>query len=275
MKTFKKILIWISYALVSLFFIFPVLWTISLSFKTKAELFDYPPTLIPRNPTLDNFIHVFQYTSMWKYLLNSFQLVIFTVIGTLLVAIPAGYSFSRFNFKNKKKYMFLVLIFQMISPVIIGIPIYKYYASLGLLNNYFGLIMVYIAVQIPFTTFLLKGGFDAIPKELDEAARIDGASRFQLLRKVIIPVSLPSIASATIFTSINAWSQFLLPFILLDNERMFPVSVGILLTQGNYQEISTHFVAAASVISLVPAVLMVIFLQKFIIKSLTAGALKG
>ncbi|MEA1883658.1 MAG: carbohydrate ABC transporter permease [Thermotogota bacterium] len=271
----KKIFVWIGYAIVSLFFLFPVLWVFSLSLKTKAELFEYPPTLIPKSPTFDNFRNVFQNTSMWRYLFNSFELVVFTVLGTLLVAIPAGYAFSRFRFKNKQKYLFLVLVFQMISPVIIGIPIYKYYASLGLINNYFGLVMVYIAVQIPFTTFLIKGGFDAIPKEFDEAARIDGATRFQLLRKIIIPVSLPSIASATIFTSINAWSQFLLPFILIDKEKMFPVSVGILLTQGNYQEISTHFVAAASVISLVPAVLMVIFLQKFIIKSLTAGALKG
>ena len=271
----KKIIIWSLYLIVSLFFIFPVFWAISLSLKTPAEIFQYPPSLWPTQATLSNYMEVLRDTSMINYLSNSFKLVVYTVVGTLIVAIPGGYSFSRFNFKNKSLFLFIILIFQMISPIVIGIPIYRYYSNLGLLNSYFGLSMVYIAIQVPFATFLLKGGFDSIPIELDEAAKIDGATRFQLLRKVIIPVTLPSIASAIIFISINAWSQFLLPYILLDQDHLYPVSVGILMAQGTFQQISTHLIAAASVLALIPAIIMVLFLQKFILRALTAGAVKG
>ncbi|MFW5987969.1 MAG: carbohydrate ABC transporter permease [bacterium] len=271
----KKISIYILYALVSMFFLLPILWTISLSLKTTSEIFAFPPTFIPDEITFDNFLYVLNNTAMITYLWNSFKLVIYTVTGTLLVSIPAAYSFSRFDFKNKSILLFIILSFQMISPIVIGIPIYRYYSNLGLLNNYFGLAMVYIAIQIPFATFLIKGGFDAIPRELDEAAKIDGASRFQLLHKVILPVALPPLASATIFISINAWSQFLLPYLLLNTTSQYPVSVGILMTQGNFQQISTHYLAAASVIALLPAIIMVFLLQKFILKALTAGAVKG
>lgn len=271
----EKIIIWSLYLIVSLFFIFPVFWAISLSLKMPAEIFQYPPSLWPTQPTLSNYMEVLRDTSMINYLSNSFKLVVFTIVGTLIVAIPGGYSFSRFTFKKKSLFLFIILIFQMISPIVIGIPIYRYYSNLGLLNSYFGLSMVYIAIQVPFATFLLKGGFDSIPIELDEAAKIDGATRFQLLRKVIIPVSLPSIASAIIFISINAWSQFLLPYILLDQDHLYPVSVGILMAQGTFQQISTHLIAAASVLALIPAIIMVLFLQKFILRALTAGAVKG
>lgn len=271
----ENILIWVSYLFVSLFFMLPILWTVSLSLKTSSEIFQYPPTFIPSNPTFQNFGEVLRNISMVKYLTNSFKLVFFTVVGTLFVSIPAGYSFSRFDFKNKNKLLFVILILQMISPIIIGIPLYHYYSQLGLLNSHFGLIMAYIAIQIPFSTFLLKGGFDGIPKELDEAAKIDGATRLQLLTKIIVPVSLPTIATATIFISINSWAQFLLPYLLISKDKLYPVSVGILMAQGTFQDISIHLIAAASLLALIPAVILVLLLQKFILRALTSGAVKG
>jgi len=239
------------------------------------EVLAYPPTLFPKHPTLKNYKEVLNMTLMPTYLWNSAKLVIYTVIGTLLVGIPASYSFSRFSFKNKNLILFLILMFQMISPVVIGIPLYKYYGKLGLLNNYFGLSMVYIATQLPLTIFLLKGSFDSIPRELDDAASIDGANKWQILWRVVLPLSLPMIASAVIFISINAWSQFILPFLLVDKGSAYPVSVGILMAQGTFQQISIHYVAAASVLALLPAILLVLFLQKFILNALMAGALKG
>lgn len=280
MKSSRKrnvgnILTWIGYIIVIIFFLFPIFWVISLSFKPPQEVFSYPPTLLPNNPTFGNYIQVMEMTLMPTYLWNSTRLVIYTVIGTLLASIPASYAFSRFNFKNKDIILFLILMFQMISPVIIGIPLYKYFGRLGLLNNYFGLAMVYISTQIPFTTFLLKGGFDSIPKELDEAAEIDGASRLQILVRVVLPLSLPILASSIIFISINAWSQFIIPFLLVDQQNAYPVSVGILMAQGTFQEVSIQYVAAASVLALLPAVLLVLILQKFILNAMIAGALKG
>lgn len=274
-KRIELALIYAGYIVVSIFFIFPLFWVISLSFKSSSEIFSYPPSLIPEHPTFGNFIQVWQTTSMPKYLLNSFILVIFTVIGTLAVSIPAGYSFSRFHFRNKSTLLFTILIFQMISPIVIVIPIYLYFSKVGLLDNYTGLIMVYIATQVPFSTWLLKGYFDSIPIELEEAARVDGATRMQALFKIILPISVSGIASTIIFISVNAWSQFILPFILISNANLYPVSVGILMAQGTYQQISIQLVAAASVLALLPSIVLVLVLQKFIIAALTEGAVKG
>jgi len=269
------IFIYISYVLIALFFFFPILWTVSLSFKTASEVFHYPPKLIPNNPTVDNYITVFKNTSMPEYILNSFKLVLLTVIGTLLITIPGAYALSRYKIKYKNVMLYIILLFQMISAMVIIVPIYQYYAKMNWINNYFALAAIYVATQIPFTTWLLKGYFDCIPIDLEEAARIDGASKIKTLLSITLPIAKTGISSAVIFISINAWSQFILPFILIDKSNKFPVSVGILLAQGTYQQISIHYVAAASVIALLPAIILVLIMQKFIVESMVAGAIKG
>jgi len=163
----------------------------------------------------------------------------------------------------------------MISPIIICIPIYIYYNSLGLLDSHIGLILVYIAIQVPFSTWILKGFFDSIPIELEEAAKIDGCTRLQALLRVVLPLSLTGIVATLILIAMNSWGQFILPFLLISKDNLAPISVGILLIQGSYQQISTHLIAAASVFAMLPAVVLVLILQKFIIKVLMAGALKG
>jgi len=251
------------------------LWTLSLSFKTASEVFHYPPTLIPSSPTLENYGVILKNTSMPKYIWNSFKLVFLTVTGTLLITIPGAYAISRYRIKFKGLLLYLILLFQMVSAMVIIVPIYQYYVKLDWINNYLALAMVYIAIQIPFTTWLLKGYFDCIPMELEEAALIDGASKLKTLFSVTLPIAKSGISSAIIFIAINSWSQFILPFILIDKSENFPVSVGILLAQGTYQQISIHYVAAASVIALLPAILLVLFMQKFIVESMISGAIKG
>lgn len=273
-KLFTNSIIVAVYALLVLFFLGPVLWIVSLALRTPQELFG-APRLLPRNPTLENFTYILTRTQMPTYIWNSVRLVVYSVVGTLAVSIPSAYSFSRFSFRNKTGLLLIVLLFQMISPVVIGIPLFRYFASIGLLNNYFGLSMVYIAIQTPFATFLLKGVLDGVPRELDESAHIDGASRFQVLRAIIIPSAMSGIASAVIFISINSWSQFIIPFFLLNRNSLYPVAVGVLMAQGHFTDISIQYVAAASVVGLLPAVILVLFLQRFILSALLAGALKG
>jgi multiple sugar transport system permease protein len=262
------------YLVMVLFFLGPILWVVSISFKTPSELFG-APTLLPKYPTLENFTYIFFNTRMPVYIGNSFLLVLYTVVGTLLIAIPSSYAFSRFKFKNKSFILVFILLFQMISPVVLCIPLFRYFSRLNLLNSYVGLTLVYVAVQIPFATYLLKGVFDSVPQALDESAYIDGASRMQVLLRIILPISRSGISSAVIFISINAWSQFIIPFFFLRRERLYPVAVGILQAQGSYQDISIQYVAAASIVGLLPAVLIVLFLQKFIVSALMAGAIKG
>ncbi len=273
----QKSLYYIFYILLLLFFLFPVIYILALSLKTGEEILN-PVHLFnfwPKKPTLANYGKVIENIRMDIYLWNSAKLVFTTSVGVLLVSFPSAFALSRGRFKSKNAVVMGILFFQMISPIIISIPIYRYYSMLGLLNTYFGIAFIYIAIALPFTTFLLKGVLDAIPKDLDEAASIDGCSRMSTLLKIIIPTALPGVASATIFNSINAWSQFIIPFFLISDNRLYPVSVGILQAQGSYQDFSTHYLAAAAVIGLFPAVLMVLFLQKFILRALTAGAVKG
>lgn len=171
--------------------------------------------------------------------------------------------------------MFGVLIFQMMSPLVVAIPLYNYLAKLGLLNNIFIIILVYIALRVPFTTWYLKGYLDAIPKELDEAAKVDGCSRFKTIRSIIMPVAVPGIISAVILNANSAWSQFIIPFILMDSGEMLPLSVGIAnLKSSTGGGITTHYLAAC-VVSVIPMVILYVIFQRFIVSAMTAGSVKG
>lgn len=274
MRNKTDIIIYFLYICAIVFFLFPIVCVLSLSLKSATEIFT-DTSIIPKKPTLDNYKFVFENTRMLAYIKNSFILVIYTVVGTLAVAALSAYGLSRFNFKNKNFLIILILMFQMISAVVICIPLFRFLAQLGLLNNLWVLGFVYVATQVPFATYLLKGVFDSIPKEMDESAAIDGASRLKILIQIILPCARSGISSAVIFLSINAWSSFLIPFILLNRDKLYPVSVGILSVQGTYQDITIQYLAAASVVGLLPAILLVVFLQRFIISAMMSGAVKG
>jgi multiple sugar transport system permease protein len=272
----KKIVIYAIYILTALFFLYPLFWVLSISFKTVPELFQFPPKVLPKTFQFDNYKHVFENTLILRYLRNTLILVGATVVGTLIISIPAAYGFSRYRFKKKDNMMFGVLIFQMMSPLIVAIPLYNYLAKLGLLNNIWIIILVYIALRVPFTTWYLKGYFDTIPKELDEAAKVDGCSRMKTIWSVIIPVTIPGIISAVILNAMSAWSQFIIPFILMDKGNMLPLSVGIVNLQSSAGGgITTHYLAAACVVSVVPMVILYVIFQRFIVSALTAGSVKG
>ncbi|MCD6121582.1 MAG: carbohydrate ABC transporter permease [Spirochaetales bacterium] len=170
--------------------------------------------------------------------------------------------------------MISILAFQMISPLIIAIPIFGYFMKLHLLDTYLGVIIAYIAIQLPFVTWLMKGYFDTIPVSIEEAAFIDGCTRFQTLIKIILPLSISGFATATIFTMIQSWGQFIIPFVILNSSRLFPVTLGLYQYQIG-ESVQTQLIAAASIISIIPAILLFLILQKFIVRSLTGGAIKG
>jgi len=267
--------IYICYAIIIMAFLFPLIWIISLSLKDLQNLFSVPPEIIPKDPAFSNFRKVFDQSNLGRYLFNSVKIVFFTVVGTLIISVPAAFNFSRLRFKLKKSMLFGVLIFQMMSPLIIAILLFRYFNALGIQDRHWSLILIYIAIEIPFQTWLLKSFFDSIPESIDEAAEIDGCTKLQTLTKVILPLSAPGLASAIIFAGIHGWSQFIIPFVLLDSPDLYPVAVGILNYQSTVETISTHFLAAASVISIIPAVILFITMQRFIIGALTAGAVKG
>jgi multiple sugar transport system permease protein len=163
----------------------------------------------------------------------------------------------------------------MVSPVIIAIPLYRLFAGLGLLNSYATLIPVYVAIVLPFTTWFLKGYFDTIPYQMDEAAIVDGATRWQILTRILLPVCAPGIATVGILAAVLSWSEFVVPFILLDDRNLYPISVGIVNLQSTSDAITLHYLAAASVVAIAPVVVVFVLLQRYIVGALTSGAIKG
>ena len=272
-----KVLIYASYLIVILVFWGPVVCMVSLSLKTVGEILAYPPKLFPSGFVIENYGYIFTQSTIPRNMLNSAKITVVTVVGNLLVTVPAAYGFSRFRFKGRTQLLMAILLFQMISPLIIILPLYRYFIELRLLDSHLGLILIYITVQIPFTVWLLKGFFDSIPKSLDEAARIDGASRLQSVIRVIVPVAMPGIAAAVLFNTINAWSQFLIPFILIGKGRLQPVSVGVAKFAETVGEgiVTTHLLAAASLVAMLPSIAIFIALQRFIVKILISSAVKG
>lgn len=270
-----NIVLYICFAVITLFFLFPVFWVLSMSLKSVPELFATPPVWFPLDPQFENYAYVLENTPIAAYLLNSALIVSCSIILTLLIATLAAYGFSRFAFRGKKLSLMAVLVFQMVSPVVIAIPLYRALVELNLLNNYAGLIVVYVAVVLPFTTWFLKGYFDTIPRELDDAASIDGCSRLQLLWKVLLPVCAPGIASSAIIVAVLSWSQFVVPFILLDDRTMYPVSVGLVNLQSDSDAITLHYLSAASVVAIGPVLVLFVLLQRYIVGALASGAVKG
>lgn len=258
-----------------IFFGLPLLWLISLSIRTAEEVYTSALAFIPENPTIFNYTSVLGSGRFQQYLLNSLILTMAGSIGAMLFAAPAAYAASRMKFRGRPLFLIGILSLQMISPLVIMIPLYRYFADLGLLDSYLSTALVYMAILVPLATWMLKGYFDGIPKELDEAAFVDGCSRFQAFLRVLLPVSVPGFAAAFVLTAILAWGEFVVPYILLSEPAMQPVSVGILAFQGSFAQTATQILAAGSILAMVPAVAVFVVLQRFIVQALTSGAVKG
>lgn len=260
--------------LIAAAFLLPQLWLFSLSMKTKAEVYAYPPQLVSDNASLTNYAVVLERTQIPFYVWNSAKVAILATLLTMLLAIPAGYVLARERFPLREPLHFLFLAAQMVSPLILLVPIYGMVAKLGLLDSHLGLIGVYGAMQIPFSVVVLKGFFESLPRSLFEAAKLDGCSRFETFRLVALPLLGPGVASVTIFNLQQYWSEFCLALVLLDSQSRFTIPVGLFSFQSGY-ETEWHLVAAASFIGLMPVLFAFIFLQRFFVAGLTAGATKG
>jgi ABC-type glycerol-3-phosphate transport system permease component len=260
--------------LVASAFLLPQLWLFSLSTKTKAQVYEYPPRLVSEGASLTNYAMVLQKTQIPFYLWNSARVAVLATTLTLLLGIPAAYVLSREKFKRRDGIVFLFLAAQMVSPLILLVPIYGLVAKLHLLDTHAGLVLVYAAIQIPFTVVVLKSFFDGLPTSLFEAARLDGCSRFSIFRLVALPLLGPGLASVAIFNLAAYWSEFCLALVLLDSQARFTIPVGLFSFQSGY-ETEWHLVAAASFIGLLPVLLAFIMLQRFFVAGLTAGATKG
>lgn len=264
----------IALALVAIAFLLPQLWLVSLSLKDRGAVFAYPPRWIPEHPSLFNYVFALTGTQVPWYLWNSVKVAVLATLVTLAAGIPAAYVMSRERFAGRRTLLITLLAVQMLSPVVLLLPLYATIDRLGLIDTHLGLVLTYAAIQVPFTAWVLKNFFDALPPAIFEAARLDGASRLRTLWSIALPLVAPGLAATTIFNVAAYWSEFALALVLLDSQSRFTIPIGVFSLQSAYES-EWQLVAAASFIGLVPMMAAFIFLQRYFIAGLTAGAVKG
>jgi len=259
--------------------IYPVLWVLKMALSPEQG-FSLSANPLPTEFSLINFKDVI-FTSDsqggWLFGRQFFNSVVISGATTLLgitLATTAGYAFSRFEFPGKALGMKMFLISQMFPGVVMAIPLYILLDKLGLLNSMAGLILVYSTTAIPFCVWMLKGYFDTIPKDLEEAALIDGASQWTIFFKVIMPLARPAIVVTALFSFMTAWNEFILAATFLGDERAFTLPVTLQNYVGSYSTEWGHFAAGAIIVS-VPVMALFFVLQKHLIGGLTAGGVKG
>jgi multiple sugar transport system permease protein len=255
-------------------FMLPQLWLFSLSLKNKAGIYEYPPRWFPTGGSLENYRFALTQTQVPWYLWNSAVVALLATAATLAVAVPAAYVLSRERFLGRTPLMAALLAVQMVSPVILLVPIYGVVEHLGLIDTRAGLILVYAAMQVPFTVWVLKNFFDAVPRSIFEAARLDGASRARTLWAIVLPIVAPGLGATAIFNLAAYWSEFSLALVLLDSQERYTMPLGLFSFQSAY-ETDWQLLAAASFIALVPILAAFVLLQRFFVAGLTAGAVKG
>jgi len=255
---------------------FPIGWIIITSLKTRFEVYTYPPTFIPYPPTLRSYYEIYQARGNFKYYaLNSVIVTIISTFFTIGLGTFASYSFSRFKFKFNEFFLLLFLTTRMIPPMSLAVPFYIIMKKLGLVDTKYSLILMYTVTNLPLAIWLLKGFFDEIPQVLEDAAKVDGCSRFTALTHITLPLSRPGLAAAFIFTLIICWNEFLFAriFTLSTASKTLPVGIAELL--GAEYELDWGNVSAAATTIILPMFFFAVFLQKHIVKGILGGAVKG
>jgi multiple sugar transport system permease protein len=266
-------------ALLTLFAILPMAWMLITSVKTQFAALQYPPEWIPRHITLEQYVRLLSPANdtgrdFLRYLVNSLWVSTATTVLGIVVAVPAAYAFSRFRFPGRNLLFYSVLLRNMFPAVVFLMPLFIMMRWLGLVNTQTSLILTYLTFGLPLSIWLLKGFYDNIPVQLEQAARIDGASRFQAFLLIVMPLSSPGIIASAIYAFIMAWNEYVYALTFLNDKDRLTLPVGL---QRFFTEYATNWpgLMAASFIMSVPVVLLFLVLQKYFVRALTEGAVKS
>lgn len=258
---------------IALITLFPLLWLVGTAFKSPSEnIFQSPPQLIPAQPTFENFITVWQTNPFGQYLLNSTIVSLLTVGLNLVFCALAAYPLARLSFPGREWIFTGVVTTIMIPFQIVMIPLYILTVQIGLRNTYLG--MIFPSLASAFGIFLLRQAFLGVPKELEEAARMDGCSEIGLWWNIMLPAIRPALATLAIFVFIGAWSDFLWPLIIIQDENLYTLPLGVAKLAGTFS-LDWRLVSAGSVISIAPVTILFLFLQRYIVPTDAGSGVKG
>lgn len=262
------VLVYVAFAL------FPLFWLLKVSVTPTSLLYTEGIRLWPSRASLEHYAFVLTHSSFPTFFLNSTIVSGATAVIVTIVASLAGYAMSRFVFRGKYWIVALLLLTQMFPLVMLIAPMFKMLSPLGLTNSLTGLVIVYVAFNVPFATFLMQSFFDGIPKDLEDAAMIDGATRFTAFRQIILPLTLPGIAATLGFVFTAAWSELLFALMLISGNQATTFPVGLLSFVSKFS-VDFGQMMAAGVLALIPACLFFLLIQRYLVQGLTAGAVKG
>ena len=254
----------------------PFLWQIITSLKTGEEIAALPVTYFPSAPNLRNYQALFTRKPFAQYLFNSFFISSASTVLCVGISALAAYTFARLNFRGSPTLLTALVVISFFPTIVFFFPLYEIVRAAGLANHPLALIIPYTTFNLPFSILVLTTFFRGIPLEIEEAAKMDGFGRWQILRRIILPLAAPALATTAILVFIFAWNEFLLALTFMTNDRMKTVTAGIAALSGTtMHELPWGPIAASIVVSTLPLVLLVVICQRRIIQGLTAGALKG
>jgi ABC-type glycerol-3-phosphate transport system permease component len=273
-KAFTTLVVYVLLLTAVTVLLFPVFWMASSSFKPSPELFARKLTMLPVKWTLRNYMNVWQGTAFPIYFWNSFKVAALATFFSVFVGMYAAYAIARIRFVGRYTFGMVLLVTQMFPQILLVVPLFLIIQRLGLINTHAALVIAYTAFSLPFTIWLLRGFFEAIPEELEDAAAIDGASPLGTFHRVILPLAGPGLAAVVMFGFIRAWNEFLFALVFLQSHDMFTLPIGLASFQEEYTFRWDLIMAGAGIVTL-PVLFFFLLMQRFIVQGLLGGAVKG